>query len=181
VVRFPRSAFVAQEHLKDICTRVQYAADSCPARSVYGTALAHSPLLDYPLTGNVYLRSSDNALPDLVADLRGPAHQPIRIEVAVRNDSVKGALRNTVQAVPDAPVSYFRLQTFGGDKGLIINSRNICKGKNRARVAMAAHNGRRSTQDVNVFNKRCKALKRKQRRAQRRAKRKQNAAHARRG
>jgi hypothetical protein len=169
VVRFPRSAFVAQEHLKDICTRVQYAAEACPKRSVYGKAVAWSPLLDYPLRGNVYLRSSDNTLPDLVADLRGPAHQPIRIEVSVRNDSVKGALRNTVQTAPDAPVSYFRLQMFGKGKGLIVNSRNICKGRNQARVAMRGHNGRRSVQKVNVFNKRCKAYKRKLRRAKRKA------------
>jgi hypothetical protein len=177
VVRFPRSAFVAQEHLKDICTRVQYAADACPKRSVYGRALAYSPLLDFPLTGNVYLRSSDNTLPDLVADLRGPAHQPIRIEVAVRNDSVKGALRNTVQAAPDAPVSYFRLQTFGKAKGLIVNSKNICKGSNRAWVGMKAHNGRRVTQRINVFNKRCKAYKRK---AKKKAKAKRRG-HTRRG
>ncbi|HZK16226.1 MAG TPA: hypothetical protein VFC52_06535, partial [Solirubrobacterales bacterium] len=138
VVRFPRSAFVAQEHIRTVCTRVQFAADACPKGSIYGRAIAYSPLVDYPLRGNVYLRSSDNDLPDAVADLRGPAHQPIRVEVAVRNDSVKGALRNTVQAVPDAPVSYFRLQIFGGKKGLIVNSRNICRGRNQARVAMAA-------------------------------------------
>jgi hypothetical protein len=167
VVRFPRSAFVAQEHIRTVCTRVQFAADACPKGAIYGRAIAYSPLLDQPLRGNVYLRSSDNTLPDAVADLRGPAHQPIRIEVAVRNDAVRGALRNTVLAAPDAPVSYFRLQLFGKGKGLIVNSRNICRGKNQARVAMAAHNGRRSVERVKVFNKRCK----KQRRAQRNAKR----------
>ncbi|MEX2447891.1 MAG: hypothetical protein WD404_04005 [Solirubrobacterales bacterium] len=165
VVRFPRSAFVAQENIRTICTRVQFAADACPKGSIYGKAIAYSPLVDYPLRGNVYLRSSDNALPDAVADLRGPAHQPIRIEVAVRNDSVKGALRNTVQTVPDAPVSYFRLQLFGKQKGLIVNSRNICRGKNQARVAMAAHNGRRSVEHVNVFNRKCKKLRRKAKRS----------------
>ena len=67
-----------------------------------------------------------------------------------------------MQAVPDAPVSYFRLQMFGGKKGLIVNSRNIC-GRNKATVGMRAHNGRRSVETVNVFNRRCKALKRKQR------------------
>jgi hypothetical protein len=141
-VRFPRSAFVAQEHIRTICTRVQWAKDACPKGSIYGTAIAKSPLLDYPLQGNVYLRSSDNDLPDAVADLRGPAHQPIRIEVAVRNDSVKGALRNTVLAAPDAPVSFFRLRLFGGRKGLIVNSRDLCSGTQRASVEMSAHNGK---------------------------------------
>ena len=89
--------------------------------------------------------------------------------MAVRNDSVNGALRNTVQAVPDAPVSYFRLQIFGGKKGLIVNSRNICRGRNQARVAMAAHNGRRSVERVNVFNRKCKKLKRRRRHHKRKA------------
>jgi hypothetical protein len=169
-VRFPRSAFVAQEHIRTVCTRVQFAADACPKGSIYGKAIAYSPLIDYPLEGNVYLRSSDNTLPDAVADLRGPAHQPLRVEVAIINDSVKGTLRNTVQAVPDAPVSYFRLQMFGGQKGLIVNSRNICA-KNQATVAMAAHNGRRSTQRVNVFNKRCKKLRKARRKAAKKLKR----------
>jgi hypothetical protein len=168
VVRFPRSAFVAQEHIRTVCTRVQYAADACPKGSVYGKAVAWSPLLDHPLRGNVYLRSSDNTLPDAVADLRGPAHQPIRVEVAIRNDSVKGALRNTVQAVPDAPVSYFRLQLLGKDKGLIVNSRNICKGANRAAVGLRAHNGRRALLRPKVFNKRCGKQGKKRRGEQRR-------------
>jgi hypothetical protein len=163
VVRFPRSAFVAQEHIRTICTRVQFAAERCPKGSVYGRAVAYSPLLDMPLRGNVYLRSSDNTLPDAVADLRGPAHQPIKIEVAIRNDSVRGALRNTVLAAPDAPVSYFRLQMFGKQKGLIVNSRNVCRGKNNATVVMKGHSGKRSLDRTRVFNRRCK----KQRRAKR--------------
>jgi hypothetical protein len=155
VVRFPRSAFVAQEHIRTVCTRVQWAADACPKGSIYGRAIAYSPLLDYPLRGNVYLRSSDNELPDAVADLRGPAHQPVRFELAIRNDSVKGALRNTVQNAPDAPVSYFRLQLFGGKKGLIVNSRNICTKNNKATVAMGAQNGRRARVRPRLHNKRC--------------------------
>jgi hypothetical protein len=155
VVRFPRSAFVAQEHIRTICTRVQWAADACPKGSIYGKAVAWSPLLDHPLRGNVFLRSSDNKLPDLVADLRGPAHQPIRIELVGRTDSVKGALRNTFDVVPDAPVSYFRLQLFGKSKGLIVNSRNICAHKYRARVAMDGQNGRRAVLRPVLRSKRC--------------------------
>lgn len=170
VVRFPKSAFVAQEHIRTVCTRVQFAADNCPKGSIYGRAIAYSPLLDEPLRGNVYLRSSNNELPDAVADLRGPAHQPIKVEVAVRTDSVRGALRNTVLAAPDAPVSYFRLQIFGGSKGLIVNSRNICLGKNKATVAMRAHNGRRSVERVHVFNRKCRKLRRNAKRSAHRPK-----------
>jgi hypothetical protein len=164
VVRMPRSAFLAQEHIRTVCTRVQFAADACPKGAIYGRAIARSPLLDYALRGNVYLRSSDNKLPDLVADLRGPAHQPIRIELTGRTDSVKGALRNTFDVVPDAPVSYFRLQLFGGKKGLIVNSRDICAAKYRARIGAGAHNGAREVLRPVLRNTRCA----KQRRAKRR-------------
>jgi hypothetical protein len=168
VVRMPKSAFLAQEHIRTVCTRVQFAADACPKGAVYGRAIAWSPLLDHPLAGNVYLRSSNNTLPDLVADLRGPAHQPIRVELVGRTDSVNGALRNTFDVVPDAPVSYFRLNLFGKSKGLIVNSRHACAGKNRAAVRMDAHNGRRALLRPVLRNKRCAKLrkaKRKQRRA----------------
>ena len=50
---------------------MQYAADACPADSIYGSATAETPLLDEPLRGPVYLRSSSGDLPDLVVALKG--------------------------------------------------------------------------------------------------------------
>ncbi|HEX5695165.1 MAG TPA: hypothetical protein VFZ15_02185, partial [Acidimicrobiia bacterium] len=141
-VTLPRSAFLDQAHIRTICTRVQWAQDACPAGSIYGKATAISPLVDYPVSGNVYLRSSDNPLPDLVADLRGPAYQPLRFELVGRTDSVKGALRNTFDFVPDAPVSTFRLELFGGKRGLVVNSQNLCVRTNRATVELDAQSGK---------------------------------------
>ncbi|HEX5929877.1 MAG TPA: hypothetical protein VFY48_10840 [Solirubrobacterales bacterium] len=142
-VALPHSIFLAQEHIRTVCTRVQFAADQCPKGSVYGQATAISPLVDYPLQGTVYLRSSSNPLPDMVIAFRGPAHQPIEIELAGRVDSVNGGIRNTFDLVPDAPVTKFTLQLRGGKKSLLVNSRNLCKGtKQKASVKMAAQNGR---------------------------------------
>jgi hypothetical protein len=141
-VQLPKSAFLDQAHIRTICTRVQYAADACPRGSIYGKASAISPLLDYPIEGNVYLRSSNHKLPDLLVALKGPDRQPIEIDLAGKTDSVKGALRNSFEAVPDAPVSSFRLELFGGKRGLVINSRNLCAHPYRATVEMIAHNGK---------------------------------------
>jgi hypothetical protein len=140
-VKLPRSAFLDQAHIRTVCTRVQFAAEACPPGSIYGKATAITPLLDEPLRGNVYLRSSNNKLPDLVVDLRGPASLPIRVELAGRTDSVKGALRNTFDLVPDAPVSKFRLELLGGKRGLVINSTDICSRAFRATVKLRAHSG----------------------------------------
>jgi hypothetical protein len=138
-VTLPRSEFLDQGHIRTVCTRVQFAADQCPKGSIYGRATAITPLLDQPLTGPVYLRSSDNELPDLVADLNGQ----IEIELAGRIDSVKGGgIRTTFASVPDAPVSKFILTMKGGRKGLLVNSTDLCDGVHRASAKFDGHNGR---------------------------------------
>ncbi len=121
----PSSLILDQSNLSKVCTRVQFAANDCPRNSIYGNARAFSPLLDKPLEGPVYLRSSDNPLPDLVADLRGQ----VEIELDSRTDSVHGHIRNTFDLVPDVPVSKFVLNLRGGKKGLLVNSRSQCPGK----------------------------------------------------
>jgi len=138
VVRLPRSAFLDQAHIKTICTRVQFAAKQCPERSQYGYIKAWTPLLDTPLEGPVYLRSSDHKLPDLVFDLHGL----VDIEVAVRIDSAKGGIRATLEDAPDAPLSKVDLRMQGAKKGLIINSRNLCGSTNRANVEFSGQNGK---------------------------------------
>jgi hypothetical protein len=140
-VALPHSEFLAQEHIRTVCTRVQFAADACPKAAIYGKVTVNTPLLDYPLTGPVYLRSSDNPLPDLVPDLRGPANQPIRFEAAGKTDSVRGGIRNTFSFIPDVPFTKLTLQLQGGKKGLLVNSRNICSSTNKADVDYSAHNG----------------------------------------
>jgi hypothetical protein len=137
-VALPHSMFLAQEHIRTICTRVQYAAKACPEGSVYGWARAFTPLLDEPLEGPVYLRSSSNPLPDLVASLDGAIH----VDLAGRIDSVNGGIRTTFEGVPDAPVTKFVLAMKGGKKSLLVNSRNLCKGVNRATVRMDGQNGK---------------------------------------
>jgi len=97
-------------------------SNDCPKKSIYGYARAETPLLDDPLQGPVYLRSSDNTLPDLVADLHGQ----VEIVLDGRTDSVRGRIRNTFDALPDVPVSKFTLSLRGGPKGLLVNSRNLC-------------------------------------------------------
>lgn len=144
-VTFPKSELLDQSHIRTICTRVQFAADDCPAASIYGTVTATTPLLDYPLKGNVYLRSSSHELPDLVLDLRGPESQPIHLEAAGRTDSLNGRLRNTFELVPDAPLTRVVVQMQGGNKGLLQNTTNICRRTYRATVRFSAHNGRTYT------------------------------------
>ena len=141
-VALPRSVFLDQSHIRTVCTRVQFAADQCPPGSIYGHAKAITPLLDETVEGPVYLRSSSNELPDMVAALKGPPSRPIEIELVGRIDSINGGIRSTFDFVPDQPVSKFILRMKGGSKGLVINSRDICKHVYRATAKFDGQNGK---------------------------------------
>jgi hypothetical protein len=106
------------------------------------------PLIDGALEGPVYLRSSSNPLPDLVADLNGA----FNVVLAGRIDSVNQGIRNTFDLVPDAPVTSFTLSMQGGRKGLLVNSRNLCKSVNRAQVSLVGQNGKLSRSSPAVAN-----------------------------
>lgn len=141
-VALPRSEFLDNAHIKTVCTRVQFAADQCPKGSIYGHVTAITPLLDEPLSGPVYLRSSSHELPDVVASLHGPPDKPIEVELAGRIDSVRGGIRTTFDLVPDQPVSKAIFSFEGGSKGLLINSRDICARTYRATANFDAQNGK---------------------------------------
>jgi hypothetical protein len=137
-VAMPETLLLDNGHIGTVCTKVQFASDTCPAGAVYGRAMIETPLLDQPLRGRVYLRSSKNKLPDLVADLEGQ----IEIELAGRIDTAKGGgLRATFARVPDAPVTKFVLNMEGGKQGLLINSTNLCAEDQQASVQMDGQNG----------------------------------------
>ncbi len=135
----PRSQFLDQSHIGTICTRVQLAAAACPVRSVYGFARAESPLLDDPVAGPVYLVSSNNELPDLLADLKGQVNVRLRGVIS----SSKQRMKTVFSSVPDVPVSKFVLNMKGGRKGLLVNSRDLCKGPNRSILGFKAQNGKK--------------------------------------
>jgi hypothetical protein len=144
-VALPHSEFLDQAHIKTVCTRVQFAAEQCPPGSVYGHVVAKTPLLDEPLEGDVYLRSSSHTLPDMVFALKGPPSLPIKVNAVGRIDSVNGGIRSTFESVPDAPLSELIASFPGGKKGLIVNSTDLCAGKHRATAKFDAQNGKRAT------------------------------------
>jgi hypothetical protein len=140
VVFLPPSEQIENAHINNPCTRVQFNAEACPRSSILGKAKAVSPLLDRPLQGNVYFRSNggERELPDIVADLRGQ----FRIVLVGFIDTKGKRIRTTFANVPDAPVSKFTLNLFGGKRGLLVNNRNICKGKLRTKLNLIGQNGK---------------------------------------
>ena len=138
-VALPPSEFLAQNHIDTICTKAQFAREACPGGSVIGHARAFTPLLDKPLEGNVYLRSSSTLLPDMVIALREP-EKGISIDLIGRIDSFHGGLRGTFEVIPDAPVTKFVMKLRGGKHGPIQNSENVCTATGKATLRFLAHN-----------------------------------------
>ena len=139
IITLPKTELLDQAHIQGVCTMAEFAASQCPANSVYGSAKAVTPLLDSPIEGPVYLRSSDTSLPDLVADLRGQ----IRFVIGARIDATRGGgLRASFENVPDVPISKLSMTLSGGKTGLIKNGRNVCARANKAAVLLGGQNGK---------------------------------------
>ncbi len=158
-VTLPKALYLEQASLANVCTRVQFAANQCPSDSVYGYARARTPLLDGPLKGPVYLRSSSHELPDLVAALHGQ----VDIDLDGRIDSVKGRIRNTFDTVPDVPVSKFILTVRGGKHGLLVNSRDLCAHRYKVIARFRGQNGKHANMRPRLRAP-CKGKKRHRRR-----------------
>ncbi|HEY5976742.1 MAG TPA: hypothetical protein VIT85_02700 [Solirubrobacterales bacterium] len=138
VVKLPNSMILDQAHIRTLCTRPQLAERKCPKGSVYGHAAATSPLLGKKLKGPVYLVPGKKILPDLLVDLRGQVN--IRLRGTV--EAVGGRLRNIFTA-PDVPVAKFVLTMNGGKRGLLTNTRDLCRGAGRSKVTLRGQNGKR--------------------------------------
>jgi hypothetical protein len=150
-VTLPKGVLIAQAHVNNPCTRVQFNStpvpgEACPKKSVLGTAKVWTPLLEAPESGKIYFRSNggERELPDLVIALRGQI--PVTLVGFIDSVGKKGAevrrVRTRFQSVPDAPVSRFELKLYGGKRGLLESSQNLCKGSPPATVALTAQNGK---------------------------------------
>jgi hypothetical protein len=140
-VNLPHSEFIEQNNLNRTCTKPVLLEGKCPKSTIYGKAKAWTPLLDKPLEGDVYLVGGFGyKLPALVAELDGE----IRVLLAGKVDSGPNkGIRNTFEAVPDAPVEKFELNLRGGPKySLLVNSENLCKKPQKAIARFTAQNGK---------------------------------------
>ncbi len=164
VVTLPHSEFLAQNHIREICQAAQFEANSCPPGSIYGHAVAYSPLLPEPLEGPVILRTSSHPLPDMVAALRGDGG--IAIDVEGRIDSVGGGMRGSFEVLPDAPASKFVLTLEGGKQGLLENSESLCAKPLYAAARLSGQNNAAEALKVRMGND-CKKRRKGKRRHRR--------------
>jgi hypothetical protein len=139
-VALPHALFLDQGNIRTVCTRPQLASQTCPKAAIYGHAEAKSPLLEKKLKGPVYLVSSNHELPDLLVYLRGQVNIQVRGVISSKNGGIKTVFNN----LPDVPVKKFILRMEGGKKkGLLVNSRGLCKGPLSSVMSMKGQNGKK--------------------------------------
>jgi hypothetical protein len=142
-VTLPKSFAIDQRHLGNICSKAQLASERCAGRQPIGTAIAETPLLEQPLKGPAYAVSGFGKLPHVVFILEGQ----VRVMPEVESSSVhNGHLKSVVPVIPDVPIGHFRLNLYGGGKGYLVNTRDLCGGRISAKVQYIAQNGKRLTQ-----------------------------------
>jgi hypothetical protein len=71
-------------------------------------------------------------------------------------------MKTVFSTVPDVPVSKFVLNMKGGGKGLLVNSRDLCAGRNSSYLSFKAQNGKkRKFKKLPLRTPSCKAGKAK--------------------
>jgi hypothetical protein len=149
-VTLSRAFEIDQSHLGNICSERELIEKQCAGRTPIGKAMTKTPLLDEPLSGPVYAVSGSGGLPRLAFILDGQVSLVPRADTKTVNG---GRLKTTVAVVPDAPVGHFRLYVFGGKRGYLINTRDICKNRPGVRIDYAGQNGKSRTQQLKVKTK----------------------------
>jgi hypothetical protein len=155
-VILPHSQFIDQAHISNPCTRVQFAANACPPKSILGKARVVTPLLDQPLEGPVYFRSNggDRLLPDIVLDLHGQVDL-VQVGFVDSVNPKSARIRTTFASTPDAPVSKIVLQMKGGKQGLLQNSENLCARPQRVDLRLTGHNGKTDNNSKSMIKTPC--------------------------
>jgi hypothetical protein len=146
VVTLSHSFEIDQRHLGNICAEKELAEKECAGRTPIGRATTKTPLLDQPLSGPVYAVSGSGGLPRLAFILNG------QVSLVPRADTktVGGRLQTMVPVVPDAPIGHFALTIFGGKRGYLINTRDLCEHTPVTGVGFTAQNGRKLSRKVKV-------------------------------
>jgi hypothetical protein len=73
-----------------------------------------------------------------------------------RTTSSHGRLGVSLESLPDIPLSSGVLTLAGGRRGIVVNSRSLCRKRSYARADFSAHDGGRRSIRVPVRSGRCR-------------------------
>ena len=172
-VKLPLSLALDPDNAQALCefadgTKVD---PTCPKGSIVGRARAVTPLLDRPVSAPVYFvknvridpktKRPIRTLPMLVIPLRG--ENDIKLNIKGTSNVSKDHLVNTLDLLPDAPVSRFDLTIDGGKNGILVINNGICRKKQIANTEIDGQNGKHSDRNTTLTTPNCKTKKNKRR------------------
>jgi hypothetical protein len=113
--------------LQKACTQKQFAENpgGCPAPSIIGHAVVHTPILSVPLEGPVYFVSNGGeAFPNLVVVLQGDG---VTIDLVGDTLIRDGVTSTTFKSTPDTPFSTFEINLPEGPYSALTANGNLCR------------------------------------------------------
>ncbi|HTA35161.1 MAG TPA: hypothetical protein VK761_00495, partial [Solirubrobacteraceae bacterium] len=127
--------------LQKACTAQVFEANpaSCPAASIVGHAVVHTPVLPVPLEGPAYFVShGGEAFPSLTMVLQGYG---VTIELVGTTLIKKGITSTTFKSPPDVPFEDFVLNLPEGPYSALAANANLCTSKLQMPIEYHAQNG----------------------------------------
>jgi hypothetical protein len=150
-VELPKALPSRLTTLQKACTAKQFAENpaGCPAASIVGHAIAHTPIFPVPLEGPAYFVSNGSeAFPNLIMVLQGYG-----ITIDLVGDtfiSKSGITSSTFKTVPDAPVNTFELILPEGPYSALAANGNLCQQNLTMPTAFVGQNGAILNQDTHI-------------------------------
>jgi hypothetical protein len=135
----PQTELLDLRHVPALCPRA-LAVGQCPSNSRLGSLRLESPLVEGSLDGPVYLRVPRRGLPGLEAEVSSGS---LTFMLSGRTVSTGGHLGVRLESLPDIPLSGAVLNFAGGRRGILVNSRSLCRKRDRVTASFSAHNGMR--------------------------------------
>jgi hypothetical protein len=177
-VTLPLSLALDPNNSSHVCAPLASFNDTCPSKTLIGTASATTPLLSQPLTGKVYLVQGIGCTSHQPASLQGTCSsgQPVRILpallVTLRGQGAaldlhaqtstphNKFLATTFFSLPDLPVSTFQLKINGGKRGILVvtGHKSLCARKQVASSVFTGQNGKPAPSKIKMTTP-CKASK----------------------
>jgi hypothetical protein len=141
VTELPKALPSRLTTLQKACVDAVFEANpaACPEGSVVGSATAHTPLLNVPLSGPAYLVSHGGAaFPDLEIVLQG---EGVEVILDGQTDIEKGITKTSFNAIPDSPIETFELNLPEGPHSVLAANVAPCSTKLNLPTILTGQNG----------------------------------------
>jgi hypothetical protein len=123
VVTLPAGFGADQTALARACPEEQLLKGACPASAKVGMVAATSPVLPFPLNGDILIvQPKGGILPELSLEL------PLGIRLrATVGFAAGGRLQTVFPVIPDVPLDRLRVVLLGGKGGMLVAGSDLCR------------------------------------------------------